>query len=82
MQICTKIVYVVYKYHKREMLKEQIGRICKESAVDRAQGTFLAGVSYLCTYDLYSPVHNAFDAGSIHYDGKWEGVGPWKSRLF
>jgi hypothetical protein len=23
-----------------------------------------------------------FDAGSIHYEGKWEGVGPWKSRLF
>jgi hypothetical protein len=33
--------------------------------------------SYLCTYDLY-----AFDAGSIYYAGKWEGVGPWKSRLF
>ncbi len=27
--------------------------------------------SYLCTYDLYSPVHNAFDAGSIHNEGKW-----------
>jgi hypothetical protein len=25
-------------------------------------------------------VPNAFDAGSIHYLGKWEGVGPWKSR--
>jgi hypothetical protein len=23
-----------------------------------------------------------FDAGSIHYLGKWEGVGPWKSRVF
>ncbi len=30
----------------------------------------------------YSPVHNAFDAGSIHYEGKLEGVVPWKSRLF
>jgi hypothetical protein len=39
-------------------------------------------ISYLCTYDLYGPVRNAFDAGSIHYEGKWEGVGPWKSRLF
>ncbi len=38
--------------------------------------------NYLCTYDLYSPVHNAFDAGSIRYEGKWEGVGPWKSRVF
>jgi hypothetical protein len=36
-------------------------------------------ISYLCTYDLYGPVPNA---GSIHYEGKWEGVGPWKSRLF
>ncbi len=39
-------------------------------------------LSFLCTYDLYGPVHNAFDAGSIHYEGKWEVVGPWKSRLF
>jgi hypothetical protein len=21
-------------------------------------------------------------AEQIHYEGKWEGVGPWKSRLF
>ncbi len=27
---------------------------------------------------IYGPVRNAFDAGSIHYEGKWEGVGPWK----
>jgi hypothetical protein len=27
-------------------------------------------------------MRNAFDAGSIHYLGKWEGVGPWKSQLF
>ncbi len=32
--------------------------------------------NHLCTYDLYRPVRNAFDAGSIHYLGKWEGVGP------
>jgi hypothetical protein len=38
--------------------------------------------SYLCTYDLYGPVCNAFVEGSIHYEGKWEGVGPWKSRLY
>ncbi len=35
---------------------------------------------------LYKPyafdVPYAFDAGSIHYLGKWEGVGPWKSQLF
>jgi hypothetical protein len=37
---------------------------------------------YLCNYDLYGPVRNAFDAGSIHYLGKWEGVGPWKLRVF
>jgi hypothetical protein len=34
-------------------------------------------INHLCTYDLYGPVRNAFDAGSIHYEGKWEGVGPW-----
>ncbi len=37
--------------------------------------------SYLCTYDLNGPVCNAFDAGSIHYEGKLEEVGPWKSKL-
>ncbi len=37
--------------------------------------------TYLCSYDLYGPVRNAFDVGSIHYLGKWEGVGPWKSRV-
>jgi hypothetical protein len=30
-------------------------------------------MNYLCTYDLYGPVRNAFDAGSIHYLGKWKG---------
>ncbi len=39
-------------------------------------------LAILCTYDLYGPVRNAFDAGSIHYLGKWEGVGPWKTRVF
>jgi hypothetical protein len=38
-------------------------------------------INYLCTYVLYDLVRNAFDAGSIHYAGKWEGVGPWKSRV-
>jgi hypothetical protein len=27
-------------------------------------------------------MRNAFDADSIHYWGKWEGVGPWKSSFF
>ncbi len=27
-------------------------------------------------------MRNAFDAGSIHYEGKWEGIGPCKLRLF
>jgi hypothetical protein len=29
--------------------------------------------SYLCTYDLYGPVRNAFYTGSIHYEGQKEG---------
>jgi hypothetical protein len=37
---------------------------------------------YLCIYDLYGLVHNTFDAVSIHYEGKWERVEPWKSKLF
>jgi hypothetical protein len=31
-------------------------------------------INYLCTYDLYDPVRNAFDAGSIHYLGKWDNI--------
>jgi hypothetical protein len=27
-------------------------------------------ISYLFTYELYGPVRNAFDVGSIHYEGK------------
>jgi hypothetical protein len=27
-------------------------------------------IKYLCSYDLYGPVRNAFDAGSIHYESK------------
>ncbi len=39
--------------------------------------------NYLCTYDLYGPVCNAFDAGSIHYEGKWEGgFGPGNQEFF
>jgi hypothetical protein len=30
----------------------------------------------------HGPVRNAFDVGSIHYLGKWKGVGPWKSPVF
>jgi hypothetical protein len=36
----------------------------------------------LCTYDKYDLLHNAIDAGSIHYEGKWEGSVPWKLVLF
>ncbi len=33
--------------------------------------------SYLCTYDLYGPVRNAFYAGSLHYEGACgRGLGP------
>jgi hypothetical protein len=42
----------------------------------------LIQLSYLCTYDLYGSVRNAFDAGSIHYKGKWEPFGAQKSRNF
>ncbi len=37
--------------------------------------------TYLWNYDLYGPVRNGL-MRQIHYEGKWEGVGPWKSRLF
>ncbi len=36
--------------------------------------------SYLCTYELYGPVRNAFDAGSIHYEGKQVGGG-WAMEI-
>ncbi len=31
---------------------------------------------YLCTYDLYGPVRNAFDADRVHYGGNGRGLGP------
>jgi hypothetical protein len=37
-------------------------------------------ISYLCTYDLYVPVCTVMFL--IHYEGKWEGDRPRKSRLF
>jgi hypothetical protein len=40
--------------------------------------------SYLCTYDL-SRVYIMFlmrAALQTHYEGKWEVVGPWNSRVF
>jgi hypothetical protein len=36
-------------------------------------------IIHICTYDLYGPVRNVFDGGSIHYLGKWEGDGLWIS---
>jgi hypothetical protein len=42
-----------------------------------------SGINYLCTYDLYGPLRNTFDAGSIHYEGKWEGgLGPGNQVFF
>jgi hypothetical protein len=38
--------------------------------------------SYLFTYDLYGPVRNAFDAGSIHYGGKVGGLVPGNRDFF
>jgi hypothetical protein len=35
--------------------------------------------SYLWTYDLYSPVHNALEAGKSITWASWRGFGPWKS---
>ncbi len=34
-------------------------------------------INYLCTYALYGPVRNAFDAGSIHYLGNGQVGGGW-----
>ncbi len=42
----------------------------------------LQKINDLCTYDLYSPEHNVLDYLHIHYEGKWEGFGPWNLRVF
>ncbi len=39
-------------------------------------------IHHLCTYDLYVPVRNDFWCVQIHYLGKWEVVGLWKSLFF
>ncbi len=39
--------------------------------------------SYSCTYDLYGPVRNVFDAyRQIHYKGKGGGGGPGNREFF
>ncbi len=62
--------------------RKAFGKMVRVQRVDIAANLKTCGnygKHYLCTYDLYGPVRNAFDAGSILYEGKWEGVGPWKS---
>jgi hypothetical protein len=44
-------------------------QMCIENNIHRGSHT-----SYFCTYSRIYPV--AFDASSIHYEGKWERVGP------
>jgi hypothetical protein len=39
------------------------------------------GNNYLCTNDLYSPAQY-FGCVHMHYEGKWDGVVPWNSRVF
>ncbi len=56
----------------------ELGKMLKREASTTVKGrsqihsTCLGGGgdnNYLCTYDLYSPVHNVLD-----YEGMWEGV--------
>jgi hypothetical protein len=43
---------------------------------------FLLNISYLCIYDLYSPVHNVLDACIPITCASVRGVGPWKLRVW
>jgi hypothetical protein len=38
-------------------------------------------INYLCTYDLYGPVRNVFDAGRYITWGSGRGFGPGKKKL-
>jgi hypothetical protein len=38
--------------------------------------------NYLCTYDLYGPVHNAFDAGKSITRSRGRGLGPGNPDYF
>jgi hypothetical protein len=44
---------------------------------------FATSINYLCTYDLYGPVRNFFDAGRYITwgSGVGGGVWPWKSGV-
>ncbi len=58
-------------------------RACRHlSRGSMSGGSNLGKNNYLCTCDLHGPVCNAFDAGSIHYKGKWEGVGALEIETF
>ncbi len=68
------------RIHERAMSLRFLGIILRVLRLEVSVYNVLT--TYLCTYDLYGPVRDAFDAGSIHYEGKWEGVWPWKARVF
>jgi hypothetical protein len=48
---------------------------------EASPGWALAHKTTYAPMNLYGPVSNAFDAGSILYFGKWKGVRPWKLNL-
>jgi hypothetical protein len=51
---------------------------CKQDSMKVSQPRYS---NYLCTYDLYGPVRNVFDAGSIHYDLQGQVGGGWALEI-
>ncbi len=56
-----------------ERLEEGVRLIHAEKALSKKL-SLVSMYNHLCTYDLYGPVRNVFDAGRYIYVGKW-GVG-------
>jgi hypothetical protein len=82
---CKRLKWLLYRVIDAESVIDMYGirRIC----TFHFRGWRLVYVetvactSCLITNDLYAPCE-MFGCVQIHYEGKWEGVGPWKSRLF
>jgi hypothetical protein len=49
-------------------------RIC-EAAMSGAGDEKNTSISYSCTYDLFGPMHNVFDAGRSIVRASWRGLG-------
>ncbi len=79
------MILVFYFYHKESLGRDCGAEIIIKFVTDgfhclvlnfKYQEPFVHRYNYLCTYDLYSPVRNFFDAGRYITWASGRGLGP------